>query len=493
MIKPGSEPPGHCPKCDKALVEVGDQGRYLECVCGYRFDTYLSRETIEEPEPEPVTWDQIADALSLTIKKDNPSKIITFAALVLAKTEEDQINLGFQAESAAGKTYIPLEVASHFPQEDVVVLAGASPTSFFHEYGQWDDKRKVSVVNLEEKVLIFLDFPDYRLIEKLRPLLSHDRKTLVFKITDKKEKQGLRTKTVEIVGFPIVIFCSTKLNPDEQEKTRLLLLSPEIDQEKLEASLRLIALKVADRAAYQKLLESDPKRRWLEELAKKTWSSGIKNVKIESDLYTRFVQTQPKHKPRHQRDLPRVASLIKAHAMINWQLREMLDDKTIVTTEEDVDAGFSLYAEVSQANELGISPYVMRIYEDVVRPILSNAGISRKEIYQSHYSAFGRTANQQWYEKEIFPALTATGLIIEEADPEDRRRKLVYPPDLTMVIDVRNPKSGAETSQSHIDNHSGVRGVSGQEEGQPLAKGLDDRPSPQDNQSLDVYHSEANQ
>jgi len=464
MIKPESEPPNHCPKCDKTLVEVGDQRRYLECVCGYRFDTYLSREAIEESEPNEITWEQIADALSLTIKKDNPSKVITFAALVLAKTEEDQINLGFQAESAAGKTYIPLEVASHFPQEDVVVIAGASPTAFFHEYGLWDDKRKVSVVNLEGKVLIFLDFPDYRLIEKLRPLLSHDRKTLTFKITDKREKQGLRTKTVEIVGFPIVIFCSTKLNPDEQEKTRLLLLSPGVDQEKLEASLKLIALKVADRSAYNALLESDPRRRWLEDLARKTWSSGIRKVKIESDLYSRFVQTEPRHKPRHQRDLPRVASLIKAHALINWQLRENLDDEAIVATEEDVDAGFSLYGEVSQANELGISPYVMRTYEDVVKPILSNAGISRKEIYQAHYSAYGRTANQQWYEKEIFPALTTAGLIIEEADPEDRRRKLVYPPDQTMVIDVRNAKPKAESSQSRIDNHSGVRGVSVTEE-----------------------------
>jgi hypothetical protein len=144
-------------------------------------------------------------------------------------------------------------------------------------------------------------------------------------------------------------------------------------------------------------------------------------------------------------------------------LRENLDDEAIVATEEDVDAGFSLYGEVSQANELGISPYVMRTFEDVVKPILTNAGVSRREIYQAHYSIYGRTANQQWYEKEIFPALATAGLIIEEADPEDRRRRLVYPPDQTMVIDVRNGRSNAETSQSRIDNHSGVRGVSVQE------------------------------
>jgi hypothetical protein len=406
--------------------------------------------------PPPVGWDSVAEALSLTIKKDDPSKVITFAAMLLTQMEDDQINIGFQAESAAGKTYIPLEVASYFPWDEVITIAGASPTAFFHEYGEWDEERKVNVVNLERTILIFLDFPDYRLIEKLRPLLSHDRKVLTFKITDKTEQHGLRTKTIEIIGFPTVIFCSTKLNPDEQEKTRLLLLSPSVDQEKLGESLKLIAMKEADKSAYEAQVKSDPRRSWLEDLVKKARSSGATRVRIKGDIYEEFVKREPTHKPRHQRDLPRVCSLIKAHALMNVDRRVRESDGVLVATKEDVDAGFELYARVSYANDLGVSPYVLRVYEDIIVPCLSEDGTPRKEIYQAHYTKYGRAANQQWYEKEIFPALIMAGLLVEEPDPEDRRRKLVYPPDQTVV----NSGFGLFwDSVGRGDNNSTVRGV----------------------------------
>lgn len=42
-----------CPRCSLGrLVPVGDEGRFLECakLCGYRFDTHLSREVVREEE-----------------------------------------------------------------------------------------------------------------------------------------------------------------------------------------------------------------------------------------------------------------------------------------------------------------------------------------------------------------------------------------------------------------------------------------------------------
>jgi hypothetical protein len=130
----------------------------------------------------------------------------------------------------------------------------------------------------------------------------------------------------------------------------------------------------------------------------------------------------------------------------------------LIAVSEDLEAGFELYGRVSLANELGVSPYVMRIYEDVILPQLSELGTTRKQVYQAHYSRFGRTANQQWYEMEIFPALTTAGLLIEDLDPNDRRKKLLYPPDQTMV------NSGFGDFWSGLqrqNNNSGVRGVDG--------------------------------
>jgi hypothetical protein len=55
--------------------------------------------------------------------------------MLLTYAEEDQINLGFLAESSTGKSYIPLELSGLFPSEDVIKLGYASPTSFLHDWG----------------------------------------------------------------------------------------------------------------------------------------------------------------------------------------------------------------------------------------------------------------------------------------------------------------------------------------------------------------------
>ncbi len=62
MIKPDSELPSPCPKCGKRLVKVGDEERFLECICGYRFDTFLSQEAIfgDEWTRNDVEWSQLS-------------------------------------------------------------------------------------------------------------------------------------------------------------------------------------------------------------------------------------------------------------------------------------------------------------------------------------------------------------------------------------------------------------------------------------------------
>ncbi len=120
-----------------------------------------------------------------------------------------------------GKSYIPQEVAAYFPQSEVIEYSGASPTSFFHEKGvrvietadeylmlddflapleqrqselksklgdvSGDEKSKILselheiqskisklsgdakiLVDLEGKILIFLDQPNTQLLGKLR-------------------------------------------------------------------------------------------------------------------------------------------------------------------------------------------------------------------------------------------------------------------------------------------------------------------------------------
>ncbi|MCX7661474.1 MAG: hypothetical protein N2Z79_02175, partial [Candidatus Omnitrophica bacterium] len=186
-----------------------------------------NREHLREIFPY-LSKEKLLEVLGLTIKQDDTNKLITFLCCLSAYTENNQFNLSFNAPSSTGKSYIPIEVSSLFPKEDVIKVGYCSPTAFFHDKGQFIKELEGYYVDLERKILIFLDQPHTLLLEHLRPLLSHDEKEIRIKITDKSQKYGLKTKNAVIKGYPSVIFCSAGLKIDEQEATRFLLLSPEI-------------------------------------------------------------------------------------------------------------------------------------------------------------------------------------------------------------------------------------------------------------------------
>jgi hypothetical protein len=407
----------------------------------------VAAAAVTAPEPtqlpedltKEVSWEKIADILSTSIKKDQAPKLITFCGMLLAQTDQDQLNIGFQAESSAGKSYIPLEVASYFPENEIGEIASASPTAFYHDSSKskWDETRKVLIVDLRHKNLIFLDMPHFQLLEKLRPMLSHDKTELHYMITDKNQRQGLRTNNVIIRGYPSVFFCSTKTDPDEQEKTRMLLLSPSTDQEKLRESLELAALRKGNPEEYKRRIQQDPQRTWLINRLYGIRQWGIREIIIPGDgeaVCDKFMKEHTYLLPRHQRDFPRILSFIKAHALLNCFNREKKEGKpdTIMAIQADIDAGIKLYKEIEQSNELGLSPYIFGIYVDVIAPLLSESyningeGVSKEDILKKYYEVRHKMLSPDTL-KNVLLQLEAVGLLRQEADKGDKRRILFYP------------------------------------------------------------------
>src|SRR3989344_7162778 len=87
---------------------------------------------------QPLTGQNIIDVLGQTIKRDEANKLITFLGLLSAYTNDSQVNISFNAPSSTGKSFIPLEVASLFPEVDLIEVAYCSPTAFFHSNGKFD-------------------------------------------------------------------------------------------------------------------------------------------------------------------------------------------------------------------------------------------------------------------------------------------------------------------------------------------------------------------
>jgi len=425
------------------LIHLIDKAAPFDPKVGIRVDVSKFR---------PMSSGELLRILGLTIKRDNENKLITFLCQLSAYTEDSQFNMSFNAPSSTGKSYIPTEIARLFPQEDVIEIGYCSPTAFFHDVGQYIKDLKGYVVDLSRKVLIFLDQPHTQLLERLRPLLSHDRKEISLKITDKTQKFGLKTKNVLLRGYPAVIFCTAGLKVDEQESTRFLLLSPESNQEKIREAIYEKVKKESDPVGYQQWLDNEPARQLLKQRIEAIKREGISEVKIDpsEEIEQRFFKESRVLKPRDTRDIGRLISLVKALALLNCWFR-LRDGATIVANGDDISEAFKLWDAIADSQELGLPPYVYGLFWDVIVPafkeknadraseteeLTGQLGLTRQDVNQKHYRVYGRFIADWQLRQEILPMLETVGLIIQEKDPTDKRKLLIYPTALLTIYDI---------------------------------------------------------
>lgn len=392
-------------------------------------------------EFQPLKVVDLINTLGLTIKRDEANKVITFLGFLSAYSEDSQINISYNAPSSTGKTFIALEIGSLFPKKDVMEVAYCSPTAFFHLNGEFNKERGGYIVDLSRKIIVFLDQPHTLLLQHLRPLLSHDKKEICLKITDKSQRFGLRTKNVYLIGYPAVVFSTAGLNVDEQESTRFLLLSPETSVEKIRESVIAKIKKGSDFASYTAELESNVSRTQLKERIQAIKEKNVSDIKISSpELIERtFFQKVGRLKPRHSRDVGRIVSLVKTFALLNLWFREW-DGDTLIANEEDIVEAFKIWDLISESQELNLPPYVYNLYKDVIleayheknslRINKPSIGISRQEIMQKHAQCYSRFLPDWQLRQQIIPPLETAGLIVQIPDVYDHRKILIVPTDL---------------------------------------------------------------
>ena len=413
-------------------------------------------EKIDVKNFKPLSTEDLCDILGLTIKKDKTNKIITFFCHLSAYTDNSQINISNNAPSSTGKSYIPLEISELFSKRDVICVGYCSPTAFFHDFGKWNKETKTALVDLERKILIFLDQPHNLLLQHLRPLLSHDKKEIQIKITDKSQKHGLRTKNIIIRGFPSVIFCSAGLKIDEQEATRFLLLSPETTKEKIKEGIIEKIKKEADRDAYFKELDSNPERVELKNrilAIKQEKISQINiNPKIRTEITKRFLSSIKFLKPRHQRDIGRLLAFTKIHALLNLWFRKR-NNSILEVNEEDVDEAFKIWGEISESQELNLPPYIYNIYKEVILPMYSelDGGVGRNQVLRKYFEVYGRALPDWLLRQQIIPMLINSGLVFEEADPNDKRKLLIYPTLTLTIVSEKQDNLKEDKEQTKIE------------------------------------------
>lgn len=430
------------------------------------FEKYSKKypEHIDTKQFSPLSPEELVDTLGLTIKYDAENKLATFLCELSAYTENSQFNISYNAPSSTGKSYIPTEIARLFPQDDVMEIAYCSPTAFFHDVGQYDKNSNSYLVDLSHKILIFLDQPHNELLARLRPLLSHDKKEIAIKITDKTQKNGTKTKNILLRGYPSVIFCTAGLRIDEQEATRFLLLSPEVSQDKIQQGISATIRKEANSESFVSWLEENPDRVMLKERIRAIKLEDIKEINISSHekIEERFLSNNKTLKPRHQRDIKRLLSLIKSLALLNVWWRER-NGSTITADQEDINNAFKLWDKIAVSQELNLPPYIYNLYREVILPAWEaknsdkdevleepkvKLGLSRQEVLERHFAVYGRMLDSHQLRQQILPMLETAGLIVQEQDPNDKRKMMIFPSSLYQLSGV---KRNSET-EGRVEN-----------------------------------------
>lgn len=432
--------------------EVGEHGDITDYFkLSYADPEYLFANAVLRSGPKPIdvsTFDEIttkelASILDLTIKHDNENKLVSFLCMLSAYTEDSQLNVSFNAPSSTGKTYIPTQVAQYFPEADVRQYGGASPTAFFHDNATFDKERNCYVTDLERKILIFLEQPNPKLQENLRPVLSHDKKEIGYKITDKDKKGSNRAKNIVIRGFSATIFCSAGMRLDEQEATRAILLSPETSYEKVREGVHMATLRSANKAEFLAEIEASPERQQLKDRVLAIKQEHVDDIIVPdpASIERRFLDHVQSTKPRHQRDVSHLLSIIKCITLLNvWFRRD--PNGNIVATQADIDQGFDVWQKINKSQEHNLPPYTFEFYKKYIVPIYqqknlgrkpdsmitgNDIGVSRKDIIHRHFELEGSLPNDDILRRQILPMLEMQGLITQEKDPNDKRNKLIFP------------------------------------------------------------------
>jgi hypothetical protein len=492
----------NCPVCN------ADLHHHINAVFQH-FSINNDEEHIKYSPFRDLTIDDLADLLDITIKRDIIPKCITFLNDLNAQTEADQFNVMFAASSSTGKTYTAQQIAAYFPEKEIIEVFGASPTSFHHERGvqvvehngeliplwkiidpmqkELDEIKSLesptqeqrlryrqlraeiaylkanskTLIDLENKILIFIDQPQVALLTKLRPFLSHDKKILETIFTDRASGKTLQTKHVIIKGFASVTFCTVAYNIDEQESTRVFMLSPEQTREKISESLQLLGEKLKDRVVFSEQLKENIKRRALKFRVELIRAYAVKHFRDSEFIKELFAETHEKPSPRSLRDIERVYALIHGMALLNCFNRKAVGDDTIETTAFDIAEAFKLYYTIMEATESGLATEIYELYfkvikpafdvknagirehnanvgrqldaatdpkqrEDLMKRMMNEIGLTFRDISSEYYVVFGRLMSRKMKEDGI-KALVDAGYLTEKTSTEDRRVKEFFP------------------------------------------------------------------
>ncbi|MGD2251240.1 MAG: hypothetical protein PVF58_22815 [Candidatus Methanofastidiosia archaeon] len=370
---------------------------------------------------DPDLIKRIDKILGKRIKKDRKNRMLVFF-VCLSAYGSNPLNLFLKGESSIGKTHIAKSVAEYFPAENVWFIGDMSPKALIHEHGTFENKKVY--ISLQNKILVFMETPRKETLEMLKPILSHDREEIEYKIADKKMSGQLGTKNVIIKGWPATIFCTTDHKYLEELSTRSMVATPEVSQEKIAEVLEYKGEKYATPWVIQEVDKEELLFKKALQQLKTGFKIGIPYGKQLAHKYN----GETKNEPRIMRDFDKLMGLIEMSAFLHQYKRLSFcvpvngsEQEFCIATEADLLVGMSIFESVRETTVTGLPQCVLDFYEHVVMPLPE---VTYRALMDQYTEYYGRTISQVHLKNKYTDPLVSTGYLFCDTHPEDKRKKL---------------------------------------------------------------------
>ncbi len=507
--------------CEQPLTH--DQLRQVfESAYKYMRKEYEDESKQSAPSLNGTFEEKVLAVLYSVIKEDERyAKQMIYAQL---SAYADPYNVGSLAPTSEGKTYGAVQPANLLPHKDVWFLGGISPTAIIHDHGilvdensnpiadrvdnledeileltayvkeskgkDADSKKKLEalkkekkellnnayyLVDMTRKILLFLEPPHQETWARVKPILSHDKYEIQFRVTEKTGRGRLFVNKIVVRGFPVSVFCSARDDLNqwsmwEEIQSRHEITSPNMALIKYLQANKLSAIRkglpqsvVEAKIDLGKVREAE---RYINEIITRITGLQLAVKAVSSQPYPNLSwvpyadlisEIFPHETGVRMREFHRLLSKVSTIALCHMSERPFIKIQGvpyIITTIFDLQEAIEIttlsvdlppfkakwYEEVFQnaikSKQEGLQPasQQMKVIDDVNNqnqeqqesPSMLQVGVTSKEISEYIATKLNKTlAPRKVYTRYLYP-LESEGMIRMEKDKEDQRRNLYF-------------------------------------------------------------------
>lgn len=456
---------------------------------------------------DPDLMNHYQNFVGFTVKRDEHIKnIVLFTGLSALVPDFDTkltpINLFLKGESSTGKTYNTTETMKLFPDDIVWNLGGMSPKALIHGFGDlvdkdgnpidlsekpsnrkpskrkteseeqyvdrlrewetdrltWQEKMKESkyVIDLNGKVLVFLEAPPIETFMMLRPILSHDVYETSFRFVDKSGAGSLQTRNVVIRGWCATIFCTAKCEYLEEISTRSFTASPLATSDKYRDAVDLIGERVANPLKFQRDYEKGLLKDYVTHIQETQYKQEEDAVIPKKPYFVLnpfahlFTKAYPTTEARSMRDIQHILALMNCSAIFHYRQRPMLRtqkrvtgdfgdlelgrDDYVLVTFRDLERVFSFLPAIAETTITGMPQYTLDLFLQVLIPLYEERGNVPYDLLIDTHNEKMQNKLSYGSIRRMIKSLADSGYVTTVQDETDKRKKLIK-----VIKKVENP------------------------------------------------------